>query len=31
LRLGPLSRESVHVRGFLWILVTRLFFTLRSC
>jgi hypothetical protein len=23
--LGPLSKESVHVRGFLWIFVTRLF------
>jgi hypothetical protein len=29
--LGPLSKESVHVRGFLWMFVTNLFFTVRSC
>jgi hypothetical protein len=29
LRLGPLSKKSVHVRGFLWIFVTILF-TARS-
>jgi hypothetical protein len=31
LRLCPLSKESVHVRGFLWVFVTSLFFTVRSC
>jgi hypothetical protein len=30
LRLDRLSKESVHVRGFLWSFVTSLFFTV-SC
>jgi hypothetical protein len=29
--LGRLSKESVQVRGFLWILVKSLIFTVRSC
>jgi hypothetical protein len=27
----PLSKEAVHVRCFLWILETRLFFTVKCC
>jgi hypothetical protein len=30
-RLGRLSKESVEVRGFLWIFLTSLFFMVRSC
>jgi hypothetical protein len=30
-RLGRLSKESVHVQGFLFTFVTDLFFTVSSC